>query len=73
MAGKTITHASDEKLRESNQHGSGDRSERFPNGRITNVDGHIGGVTFSLTGPPALTEAIVKYIRSLTRMSGGYY
>jgi hypothetical protein len=40
---------------------------------IQSVDGHIGGITFSLVGPPELVQTVVKFIRNLVKMSGGYY
>jgi hypothetical protein len=36
-------------------------------------DGHVNGVTFSLVGPPDTVDAIIRFIRRLTVMSGGKY
>lgn len=46
---------------------------------VQTLDGHIGGITFSLTGHPDLISAIIRFIKSLTRFAndskvyGGYH
>jgi hypothetical protein len=36
-----------------------------------NIEGHYGDVSFSLVGPNDTLNAIVKFIKNLTRMSNG--
>jgi hypothetical protein len=39
---------------------------------LTSVDGFIGGIQFSLSGPVDHVHAITKFIKNLTSLQKGY-